>query len=334
MHAAINRRKDQSIETLRGVAIVLVVTYHVITGPALATVDGSMLVLQHLSAVFDHVRMPLFTVITGYVYALRPAGADLAGFYRRKARRLLLPLVTLSTLEYLARAYLPGVTVVEPVDGIWRIYLYGYMHYWFIMAVFWSFLVIGYLDHRRLLERHRHWQLCFVIALAFNLFVPRPALLSLGAGFYLLPFFLLGYGLNRYGALLLRPFVVGTCGVLFVICMGAEQLLRYEQFAVAGYTQRALALAVGVTANVLIFRYRRAWRPLAFVGSFAYFIYLAHAFSVGIGSRFAGMLVDSMQNPGVFFAACMVFGLGLPIAAQILCSRYRWFRLPFLGLPR
>ncbi len=333
MHA-IASGKDQSVETLRGVAIVLVVVYHVITGPVLATVGGCMSVLQHLSAVFDNVRMPLFTVITGYVYALRPASADLAGFYRRKARRLLLPLVTVSTLEYLARAYLPGVSLVEPVAGIWRIYLYGYMHYWFIMAVVWSFLAIGFLDHRQLLTRYRNWQLGFVLALACNLFLPRPALLSLGAAFYLLPFFLLGYGLNRFGTLLLRPVIIGICGVLFAVALGVQQLVHYEQLIVDGYAERALVLTVGVTANVLLFRYRRAWRPLAFVGSFAFFIYLAHAFSVGIGSRFIGMLVDSAQYPGLLFASCMLFGLGLPIAVQIVGSRYRWFRLPFLGLPR
>lgn len=75
-------RKDWSIEVLRGVAILLVVAYHVISGQSFAVPDGRYSIFHHLSSLFDCVRMPLFTVITGYVFALRPVRGSLAAFYR------------------------------------------------------------------------------------------------------------------------------------------------------------------------------------------------------------------------------------------------------------
>jgi len=323
-------RKDASIESLRGIAIVLVVAYHAISGPTFSVGAGAP--YQFLSSIFDYVRMPLFTVISGYVYSLRPVRTALGEFYRGKARRLLVPLVTVSTLEYLARASLPGVTLVEPLAGIWRIYVYGFMHYWFIQAIFVCYLVIGWLDYRRYLENYRHWQIVFVLAIAVSIFVPRPLLFSLGAALYLMPFVVLGYGINRFATQLSHPAVLLGCGSLFAVTIVLQQLVNHGVVSLDNYSARALVAAVGASANVLFFRIRQPWRPLALLGGFAYFIYLTHAFSVGIGTRLASRLIDVAAHPGSHLLICLIVGLGLPIIAQLWLQRYHWFRLLFQGL--
>ena len=66
--------KNLQVETLRGFAIVPVVMGHVIGSAS----DGGMKVsedsfLRYLYFTFEYLRMPLFTVISGWVYALRPS---------------------------------------------------------------------------------------------------------------------------------------------------------------------------------------------------------------------------------------------------------------------
>lgn len=66
-------KKNPHIETLRGIAIFLVVAGHVIG----STPIGGMKIdfpsiWRFLYLWIDYLQMPLFTIIAGWVYALRP----------------------------------------------------------------------------------------------------------------------------------------------------------------------------------------------------------------------------------------------------------------------
>ena len=92
-------KKDQSIETLRGLAIILMVAGHVIgntSAHGMRVEDDS--VFRHIYFSLKFLRMPLFTVISGYVYALRPLNTTMIGrFIKGKARRILVPMVAVGT---------------------------------------------------------------------------------------------------------------------------------------------------------------------------------------------------------------------------------------------
>ena len=81
------KQKSCHIETLRGIAILLVVLGHVIG----STSEGGMKVandsfFRYLYDLFVNIRMPLFTVISGWVYALHPVKADnISIFLRRRS---------------------------------------------------------------------------------------------------------------------------------------------------------------------------------------------------------------------------------------------------------
>lgn len=106
-----NKQKNLSIETLRGIAILLVVIGHVIG----STPSGGMKIdyphpLRYLYLWIDYIQMPLFTAIAGWVYALKPfsSASGFGVFVKKKALRLLVPMAVVGTLyfivQYLSRA--------------------------------------------------------------------------------------------------------------------------------------------------------------------------------------------------------------------------------------
>ena len=60
------RTKEDSIETLRGIAILLIVVFHCI--PEVPIPSGEF-DYAHLAYSFRLIRVPLFTAISGYIYA-------------------------------------------------------------------------------------------------------------------------------------------------------------------------------------------------------------------------------------------------------------------------
>ncbi len=95
--------------------------------------------------------MPLFTVISGFVYAMRPIRAlhQMPGLLRAKTRRLLLPLLTVGTALFVLELSVPGTHLkLEPHD-FWRVYTMPYEHLWFLQAIFLVFVVVGFVDALR-----------------------------------------------------------------------------------------------------------------------------------------------------------------------------------------
>ena len=106
-----NAEKNLSVETLRGIAILLVVVGHVVgSGPG-----GGMKIdfphpLRYLYVWIDYIQMPLFTAIAGWAYALKPfsASSGFGSFVRKKALRLLVPMAAVGTLYFLVQYLMPG----------------------------------------------------------------------------------------------------------------------------------------------------------------------------------------------------------------------------------
>ncbi len=70
------------------------------------------------------------SVISGFVYAMRPLGSvdDMPGLLRAKSRRLLLPLITVGVLLFLLEFEVPGTHFKPEVGQFWRIYVFPYEH--------------------------------------------------------------------------------------------------------------------------------------------------------------------------------------------------------------
>lgn len=96
------------IETLRGLACLLLVLYHVIGADAslgLRVEDGPV---RWLNDGLAYLRMPLFTFLSGLVYGLRPFAGNSRAFLVGKVRRLLIPMLFVGTLFAVLQALIPG----------------------------------------------------------------------------------------------------------------------------------------------------------------------------------------------------------------------------------
>ncbi|NMH59236.1 acyltransferase family protein [Alteromonas sp. MYP5] len=90
---------DNHIQTLRGFAIILILFLHLSVENEFDSIRGG---LDFLSYVFTNVRIPLFTVISGYFYTF--LALDQIGqrtFFTKKATRLLIPLYFAISAEFL-----------------------------------------------------------------------------------------------------------------------------------------------------------------------------------------------------------------------------------------
>src|SRR5690606_22304069 len=149
--------KDDGIESLRGMAIILMVAGHAIgsdSSTGLTVADDSPFRYLYYSTQF--IRMPLFTLISGFVYSLRPVtGGGLTTILRGKALRILVPLVTVSTLRLLARAAMTDVNRSVQLSDLRRVYFYPCDHFWFLQSIFLVFLAAGMLDQFKLMNTPR-----------------------------------------------------------------------------------------------------------------------------------------------------------------------------------
>src|SRR6185503_16375340 len=129
--------KEQSIETLRSLAILLVVAGYIIkddlhpeTGSAITSF------LEYIYYFLKPIRMPLFTVISAYLYAASPATQEsFKKLVTGKARRILIPYFVVSAMQYIFFSIF-HMNGPHRLDEILRIYLWPFEQFWFLWAIF------------------------------------------------------------------------------------------------------------------------------------------------------------------------------------------------------
>jgi peptidoglycan/LPS O-acetylase OafA/YrhL len=322
--------KDQAIESLRGLAIILVVIGHAIGISAdrgLQAAPDSVWRILYLALV--DVRLPLFTMISGYVYALRPVSTQsgLGAMLKAKVRRVLVPLVTVGTLLFVMQMLVPGTNANPKPADYGRIFLFGFEHLWFLQAIFVAFVIVGLLDAFGLLNTPVRAIAAFVVSLAIFEFVPVPRAydyFSASGVVRLLPFFILGYIFARYPMRSKRlrialsvaiPVLIVTYGLRYAAIFGAVSLNIHAD--------RAVSAAIGITAVLILFAAREKLRSrvLAWGGAFAFGIYLLHPFGTS-GARIFMHGLGINSNLAVFTVG-VICGLAFPILVEISTARSR-----------
>lgn len=334
---AIDRNKDLSIETLRGFAIILVVMGHVIGSKS----DGGMRVaddsfLRHLYFTFQYLRMPLFTVISGWVYALRPvAPGNVSGFTIKKIRRIILPLIFVGGSYYIIQNLIPGTNFSYPVTEIWRILVFPYTFYWYLQALFMVFLIIAVVDSQKLAERFRYWLIIFIFSIlllfARDMFIPEtfPNYFGFKGGIYLLPFFMIGVGIKRFNSVFSNKYLIWTLSVILVAALTIQQLIWYKVIDIELSSSSGLGLIIGVVGTIIFLRIHFKLDSLAWMGNFAYTIYLFHSFGTSGGRIILHKF--GVYNTSVVFFISLALGLFLPIIIEHLLNKFGITRLLFLG---
>lgn len=328
-------RKDLSIESLRGLAAILMVAGHVIGSDAargMAVGDDSGWRLFYV--LLEDIRMPLFAALSGFVYAFRPVtdGGGYGSMMWGKVRRLLVPLVTVGTLFVLLQSVIPGANA----DGgeLWRLYVYGVGHFWFLQAIFLVFLIVGLLDLIGALGRTVWWALITTAAIALSVVVSGPQawdVFSFSEALWLLPFFLLGYGTHRHVANPPPWFLPVTAAVAFVGVYAVRVFVVADVVALDTSLLRIDRVLIGFSAVALLLLARDRIRvpALAWLGPFAFAIYLLHVF--GSAAARIGLELLGIHNEWIVFFVCMLAALALPILFETTLGRISWVSWTFLG---
>ncbi|CAM3983448.1 acyltransferase family protein [Smaragdicoccus niigatensis] len=329
-------KRDRSIDALRGLAAIFVVAHHVIG----ESVDrgmgvGNGTIWRYFEIATVDLRMPLFTVLSGLVYGLRPihSTGDLPSLLRGKRRRLLYPMVTVGTVVFLLQVYVPGTNSKPELSSFWRIYVFGFEHLWFLQSIFIIFVIVGLLDAFDVMRDKWRWQAVTATAFGAALVFSVPAawdIFSLNGLLRLLPFFLAGYGLARYS----REFDWRDGAgwfVAFVAVYSLDVMKFLGHFSGSHLARTSIAIGVGLTGVMVLFSIRHfiECKPLIWLGGYSMTVYLLHGITAP-ASRILLEQVGITSDPIVFICG-LVAGIGGPIVFYLLFARFKLIRVYFLG---
>lgn len=315
--------RDKGIETLRGMAIIFMVAGHVIGSDyrsGLKVPDNSWFRYFYYS--FEYLRMPLFTVISGFVYAMRPisTSAEQKKFINRKIVRLLIPFFIAVTLLCVFQFITPGTNAKLPFDKFWRAYVFPYAQFWFVQGIFIVFILISFLETGGVMKNFKGWLLVFSVSiLLFYTGLIKITFFSLDRAPFLLMFFLLGLGMKRFYNKLFDNKMIAFCSLLvFLIGIGYQQFLYFNDGAENHSVISLLTILVGSTGAFLLVMMRFYNPALAWIGNYSYEIFLYHSFGTA-GSRIFMKLLG-ISNLNIYFTICLIMGISLPILFRIICG--------------
>lgn len=325
--------KNSHIETLRGIAILLVVIGHVIG----STPEGGMRIdfpspWRYLYLWIDYIQMPLFTAIAGWVYALKPVKAGSSGtLMKRKAYRLLVPMAVAATLYFLIQYITPGTNQKGNLADIWRIYVFPYTIYWYLPSLFLMFAAIRMIDANKWMDKFGGWAICLVCAFA-GLVVQKiflsdgqiPNLFSFMGAMAQFPYFVAGVGIRRFSKQIITHKTSVALSSLAIVGVLSLQLEWFYP-AVSKDLLYGLTRPLWVMATLaLLLSQSYSSRLFTWVGSYAYIIYLYHGFGTSGGRIILNRLGVSSEILIFMFATAMA--IFIPVILQRIANRNKILR--------
>lgn len=312
-----------NLDTLRGIACLLVVAFHVV---GLNSDTGMKLPMDSpWHGVVDSIRfirMPLFTAMAGYLYALKPY-LDLPRptFIRRKARGLLIPAFFVGAVMWAIRA---KMHIDQP--SLLLALLVGSLHLWYLNALFVLFVVIA------LAERRGPMPLTLAAAMAVlgvGLVLPARTAewLVIPNVLYLLPYFLLGMYLKRLPELLYNPLTVRAGAVISLAMLGLELYWRTGTAPVPSF-EPFLTLIAGFAVVPPLLYYVPKVPLLAALKPYSMTIYLWHPLANGAVRAILQRLDIGL---GATFVLCMIGAVLLPILLHKVVQKMPLISLPVIG---
>jgi peptidoglycan/LPS O-acetylase OafA/YrhL len=331
LDAAIDPLESARVQALRGIACLLLVAFHAIgasSASGLHAPDDSP--WRTFTNLVVHLRMPLFTFLSGFVYALRPLGPGHGWeFSGKKLRRLGVPLIVATTVLYGLHTGMHHP--VPPLSLAWTIYVFPYWHLWFVQALMVVFAVLVTLESVGALSTFTRYTV--VLALAVALYFAAPFqnrnVFSVYSATYLLPFFLCGLGAHRFRGLLQSRRALVVTVLCLVLAQGLHTyvVLTRAIAPVEPIDQRSvLNLVIGVSAGLCALQLLPRARLLERIGGSSYAIYLYHPlfvaavlFAAGAHAMAArGLTFVTAAAAGVLGPMLMVLAAGHVPGAQLL----------------
>lgn len=329
--------RERSIETLRGLACILVVMLH---SPGMGEIhlrlDGGP--WPFAFELVGYLRMPLFTFLSGYVYAMRPVavGDSPVRFLRAKSRRLLLPMVILGTVYILAFDLIPGWWTPIPgwtsTVGLrppWTWHVVPVLHFWFVWAIFWCFLAVAFFDSRGWLSRRKSMLTVLAVTFVASSVLPKGnyTLGSILGALYLSVFFLAAIACRRFDwrgvahrwhLTALGAFLVALSATVVLTTMGTPPSVHGP-----------IGNLLGVLWCMLLILVPFSFRPLAWIGARSYAIFMFHVFPIQLWRVLLNAV--GMHDPTVSILSTTIVALLGSIALERLFLTNRVTRFLALG---
>ena len=322
-----HRRSDEVVDTLRAIACLALVSFHVVGNSPAA---GMELISDHwLSVVnrtFSDMRMPLFSFLSGLVFvSLDRTSRSSYALIGSKVRRLLLPMLSVGALFWMARDMMG-----QGQQPLATIAFMPFAHFWFLQATFLimvTFIAISALSGGRS-TLVAVGLMCFGASFWVFGILPKSNVFSVVQALYLAPFFMCGYLCGRVRL----PKIHGVAA--FVILSGLSGLgyLLATNFLVVDPTvRRAICVGSGLLFCATLLSIRPQNRMLASLGTMSYAIYLFHVFFTA-GMRETMGHVWPQMPVALLWLVCMMVGILGPIALYHLITRNRLISFSLLGV--
>lgn len=325
-----DRNRNISIDTLRGLACIALVSFHVV---GYAPDKGMELPADHWLVVMNtslvDMRMPLFSFLSGVVFiALEQASRPVGQMLVSKLRRLFVPLLSVGGLFWLAQGIMG-----QDQQPLLSIPFMPFAHFWFLQA---TLLVMGsFLILNALRPGHSAALACAMMCggAVWWLVGPRPPvnLFSFGQALYLMPFFMLGYLCSyarRCGAW--RPLSGGVTLLVLVSLGGLGFLLASHLLEPAPLLRRVLTLGIGAGFCLTLLALAPRNPFLARIGHFSYAIFLFHVFFTAGTLKLLGQVWPLAPDAALWVFGCVI-GLSGPILIQHVLTQNTYLAGIFLG---
>ena len=302
-----------NLDTLRGLACLMVVLFHVIGEPdsGLKLQEG---VLRWSVDSLKYFRMPLFAAMAGFFYAATSVERDgLGRFLKRRLATLMVPALCVTFIYWGVRRMAYGLS-----ESLLFALLYGYLHLWFLYALMIMLAVAGALDA---VFKPPTWVWGTLIIIAPILSVNMPPVDALGVSHAvnLFCYFALGVVLCRVPRLLrsIGFFVAALTGAVGTLAL---QQLRMRDIAVALSQMPYWHFLGGICCVMVMLYLVPRLRALEAISIYTYTIYLWH----GMGNAAVRVALRHLhvENIGVIVVLGFLAGVIGPILFHIAIRRF------------
>ena len=312
---------NRNVQSLRGFACILLVFYHVVGNTpqtGLKVTSGSMRLLIDGLAML---RMPLFALIAGAVYAQHPRYG--MSMITGKFKRLMVPMLTVGTLFAITQALIPGTNM--QTENWMLLHIIPVGHFWFLESLFLIFCGISLLERAHLLETVPSWVAVFLISAVTYLMNFGVLWFGIAGMFYLIPYFLAGLAIERFQWKSSNPLIA-------ILMLVACVIILILWAPPATWTDRRLpaSLAIGLLSSSALWLQpiRGAW--LAKIGDYSYSIFLFHVFFTAATRILLTRL--GIESIAIHISAGLIAGLLGSAGLQHILMRSKNLRFLMLGI--
>lgn len=332
MNTRLNDPYENRVQTLRGLAMLLIVLFHMIgDGQTGLRVTGDSF-WPLLNDVFPDFRSPLFGFISGFVYAWRPASPGGYGYFAmKKARRLLKPLFAVSLMFFALQLWAPGVNIRPHLSDIWTLLFFPYRHLWFLQATILIFCTVLTLERMGALRTQGRALAVIAVGIVIALSnVVEWQFFSVHKAANLFPYFVTGLAANRFRTLFQRPQI--RYGLIVPIALISFALYTYAIFSgVTSHGSRPewVGQVVGFSGALFLVQFIPVTPALILVGKYSFTIYLYHVlFTAGSRVVFGAL---GLEHLGLLILLGTLAGIIGPICIELVLRRNDLARQWLLG---